>query len=147
MAFFQNTKANSIVGVSLPVDGSDSITLHLLVRDLQGQIYHCYDDEKNYLSTLEGAETVSTSSGCMITFSGNDYITKALDHIKPYVNDRVMASVQYKRKYATQESLQFKMSRSSVDEISLQVLDYFKHKKIANLNQYDLFKREDAPLV
>lgn len=147
MAFFQNTKANSIVGVSLPVDGSDSITLHLLTRDLQGQIYYCYDDERDYLAGLEGAETISTSSGCMITFNGDEYITKALDYIKPYVHDRVMASVQYKRKYATQESLQFRMSRSSIDEISLQVLDYFKHKKVANLNQYDLFRHEDAPLV
>ena len=107
MAFFRNTKPNSIAGISLPADGSDSVAIHLLSKGFKGTVNTDYEDDRRFLLSLPGARVIDTSSGCMVVFEGAINVMHMLDTAGSLFDAQLIKEVEDKRVHAQEDALRF----------------------------------------
>lgn len=107
MAFFQNTKPNAVAGISLPADGSEAMSIHLINRNPKGSENTSYTNDLKFFSSLRGARTIETSSGCIIEFCGQDNILHVLAVSVDFFDGNILSEVCHKRDHAMEDALRF----------------------------------------
>lgn len=135
MAFFQNTKPNAIVGISLPTDGSDVVTLHLVKQGLDGKAKESYDQDKHFFEGIVGAKVFHTSGGCMITFEQGRVISRMFESARDFFDPSLVEAVEERRKIAWEETLRIRINKGMIIEKAQEVVDTFKDKPAANTSR------------
>lgn len=127
MAFFQNTKPNSVAGISLPADGADYLTIHCMVKNIFGGKNSSYLMDRQFFRSLKGARTTETFSGCMIEFYGKNDILNALEASVEYFDYSILSQVHRRRNHAEEDALRFRVEKSLPmlqPELGFQDVDY-----------------------
>lgn len=112
MAFFRNIAPNSIEGVSLPVDGSNSVAVHFSWRE------PTYKEDRRFFLSLPGARLLETSGGCVIEFRDDD-VYKILEVGKIYFNPDVVRQVDEKRACAEEDALWLRANSATLRDYVL----------------------------
>ena len=122
MAFFKNSKPNSVAGISFPTDGSDTLTIHLKHG------YDAYKKDCMFFISLSGASCFNTSGGCMVTFMKHSDVAHMLEEAMHYFDTMLIDAVNSKRISAIESALVSPFD----DDRGRKVVRDFSRKTVAN---------------
>lgn len=132
MAFFQNTMPSAVAGISLPTDGSDAVTVHLVKQGVDGDERTSYEGDKHRLEQLEGAKTALTTGGCMITFEQADAINAMFVHASDLFDAAMVEVVKDRRKNAFADVFRRNMNKEQIFFHALGIVKRFRDSRPAN---------------
>lgn len=98
MAFFRNIMPNSVEGVSLPVDGSNSLAFHLNKQETT------YSNDRTFLLSFAKVKLLETSGGCIIEFR-DEGVDNILEAGKAFFDPDVIDKIVEQRAYVSRIAL------------------------------------------